>query len=42
MGSLTQRHFTSEDVELLEMAANRAATALAFLMAQEEMPCGSR
>ncbi len=36
VGSLTQREFTSEDVELLEMAAHRAATALASLLAQED------
>jgi len=36
VGSLAQRQFTSEDVELLEMAASRAATALASLMAQED------
>jgi len=35
VGSLTQRQFTSEDVELLELAADRAASALVSLMAQE-------
>jgi len=35
VGSLTQRQFTSEDVELLELAADRAAAALASLTAQE-------
>jgi phosphoserine phosphatase RsbU/P len=36
VGSLTQRRFTTEDVELLEMAANRAATALASILAQDD------
>jgi len=36
VGSLTQRRFASEDVELLEMAASRAATALASILAQED------
>jgi len=35
VGSLTDRVFTSEDVELLELAADRAAAAIASLMAQE-------
>jgi phosphoserine phosphatase RsbU/P len=35
VGSLTDRVFTSEDVELLELAADRAAAAVASLMAQE-------
>lgn len=36
VGSLTQRQFTSEDLELLQMAADRAASALASQMAQED------
>jgi phosphoserine phosphatase RsbU/P len=36
VGSLTGRKFTSDDVELLELAAERAATAVASLMAQED------
>jgi serine phosphatase RsbU (regulator of sigma subunit) len=36
VGSLTQRQFTSEELELLELAANRAATALASLMARDD------
>jgi len=36
VGSLTDRVFTSEDVELLELAADRAAAAVASLMAQED------
>jgi sigma-B regulation protein RsbU (phosphoserine phosphatase) len=35
VGSLTDRVFTSEDVELLELAADRAAAAVASLLAQE-------
>jgi phosphoserine phosphatase RsbU/P len=35
VGSLTPREFTSEDLELLQLAADRAATAVASLMAQE-------
>jgi sigma-B regulation protein RsbU (phosphoserine phosphatase) len=35
VGSLTNRVFTSEDVELLELAADRAAAAIASLTAQE-------
>jgi sigma-B regulation protein RsbU (phosphoserine phosphatase) len=35
VGSLTDRVFTSEDVELLELAADRAAAAIASLTAQE-------
>ena len=35
VGSLTQRQFTSEELELLELAADRAASALTSLMAQE-------
>jgi phosphoserine phosphatase RsbU/P len=35
VGSLTDRVFTSEDVELLELAADRAAAAVASLTAQE-------
>jgi len=34
VGSLTAREFTSEDVELLQLAADRAATAVQSLMAQ--------
>jgi phosphoserine phosphatase RsbU/P len=36
VGSLTQREFTSEELELLELAADRAATAVASLMAHED------
>jgi Stage II sporulation protein E (SpoIIE)/GAF domain len=36
VGSLTPREFTGEDVELLQMAADRAAAAVASLMAQED------
>jgi sigma-B regulation protein RsbU (phosphoserine phosphatase) len=36
VGSLTDREFTSDDVELLQLAADRAATAVASLMAQED------
>jgi sigma-B regulation protein RsbU (phosphoserine phosphatase) len=36
VGSLTQRQFTSEEPELLELAANRAASALASLMARDD------
>src|SRR5690348_2969911 len=36
VGSLTGREFTSEDVELLQLAADRATTAVAALMAQED------
>ena len=36
VGSLTGRKFTSDDVELLQLAADRAATAVASLMAQED------
>jgi serine phosphatase RsbU (regulator of sigma subunit) len=36
VGSLTQRQFTSEELELLELAANRAASALASLMARDD------
>jgi phosphoserine phosphatase RsbU/P len=35
VGSLTPREFTSEDLELLQLAADRAATGLASLMAHE-------
>jgi phosphoserine phosphatase RsbU/P len=35
VGSLTDRVFTSEDVELLELAADRAASAVVSLMSQE-------
>ena len=35
VGSLTDRVFTSEDLELLELAADRAAAAVASLLAQE-------
>lgn len=35
VGSLTDRVFTSEDIELLELAADRAAAAVASLTAQE-------
>jgi phosphoserine phosphatase RsbU/P len=35
VGSLTDRVFTSEDVELLELAADRAAAAVASLLSQE-------
>ena len=35
VGSLRDRVFTSEDLELLELAADRAAAAVASLMAQE-------
>jgi len=35
VGSLTDRVFTSDDLELLELAADRAAAAVASLMAQE-------
>jgi serine phosphatase RsbU (regulator of sigma subunit) len=36
VGSLTGRRFTSDDVVLLQLAADRAATAVASLMAQED------
>ena len=36
VGSLTGRKFTSGDVALLQLAADRAATAVASLMAQED------
>ena len=36
IGSLTPREFTSEDVEFLQLAADRAATAVQSLMAQED------
>ena len=36
VGSLTPRQFTSDDVELLELAADRAAMAVHSLMAQED------
>jgi serine phosphatase RsbU (regulator of sigma subunit) len=36
IGSLTAREFTSEDLELLQLAAERAATAVQSLMAQED------
>jgi serine phosphatase RsbU (regulator of sigma subunit) len=36
VGSLTDRDFTSDDVELLQLAADRAATAVASLKAQED------
>jgi sigma-B regulation protein RsbU (phosphoserine phosphatase) len=36
VGSLRPREFTSDDVELLQLAADRAATALASLMALED------
>lgn len=36
VGSLTNRQFTAEELELLELAAQRAATALASLMARED------
>jgi len=36
VGSLTPREFTGEDLELLQLAADRAATAVASLMAQED------
>ncbi len=36
VGSLTQRQFTAEELELLELAAQRAATALTSLMARED------
>jgi phosphoserine phosphatase RsbU/P len=36
VGSLTPRQFTSDDVELLQLAADRAATALTSLMARED------
>jgi phosphoserine phosphatase RsbU/P len=36
IGSLTPRQFTSEDVEFLQLAANRAATAVQSLMAQKD------
>jgi serine phosphatase RsbU (regulator of sigma subunit) len=36
VGSLTPREFTSEDLELLQLAADRAATAVAAVMAQED------
>jgi phosphoserine phosphatase RsbU/P len=36
VGSLTQRRFSAEDVELLELAGDRAASALASLMAHED------
>ena len=36
VGSLTDREFTSEDVELLQLAADRAATAVHSLTAHED------
>jgi phosphoserine phosphatase RsbU/P len=36
VGSLTAREFTSEDLELLRLAADRAATAVRSLMAQDD------
>jgi len=36
VGSRTAREFTSEDVELLQLAADRAAAAVQSLMAQED------
>jgi putative methionine-R-sulfoxide reductase with GAF domain len=36
VGSLTGRKFTGDDVALLQLAADRAATAVASLMAQED------
>jgi putative methionine-R-sulfoxide reductase with GAF domain len=36
VGSLTDRKFTSDDVEFLQLAAGRAATAVQSLMMQEE------
>jgi len=36
VGSLTPREFTSDDVELLQLAADRAATAVASLTARED------
>ena len=36
VGSLTSREFTKEDIELLQLAADRAATAVQSLMAQED------
>jgi len=36
VGSLTQRQFTGEELELLELAADRAASALASLLARED------
>ena len=36
VGSLTPREFNGADVELLQLAADRAATAVASLMAQED------
>ena len=36
VGSLTQRQFTAEDLELLELAAQRAATAVASQLARED------
>ncbi len=36
VGSLTGRRFTGDDVELLQLAADRAATAVASVMAQED------
>jgi len=36
VGSLTPREFTREDLELLQLAADRSATAVQSLMAQED------
>jgi serine phosphatase RsbU (regulator of sigma subunit) len=36
IGSLTPREFTTDDVELLQLAADRAATAVASVIIQEE------
>jgi len=36
VGSLTQRQFTAEDLELLQMAADRAASALGSIMARDD------
>src|SRR5215467_2538375 len=36
VGSLTAREFTSDDIDLLQLAADRAATAVQSLMAHED------
>jgi putative methionine-R-sulfoxide reductase with GAF domain len=40
VGSLTPRGFTVDDVELLQLAADRAATAVASVLAQEDRAAG--
>jgi phosphoserine phosphatase RsbU/P len=42
VGSLTQRQFTREDLELLQLAGDRAASALASLIAHEDRIAAER